>query len=77
MAPSPRLTPALVHALFTEALTLEFGLILPIEAAYQDRAKTMISTAMKGNPDRERVMVCAFPKDNELWFVKKTVQIEI
>ena len=77
MSPSPRLTPELVVALFTEALNLEFGIRLPIEAAFHDRAKTMISTSMKGNPDRERVMVCAFPTDGELWFVKKTVEIEI
>jgi hypothetical protein len=72
-----RLTPPLIQALFAEALTLEFGIRLPIEAAYHDRARTMISAAMKGNPDRERVMVCAFPTDDELWFVKKTVEIEI
>ena len=77
MSPSPRLTPDIIRALFREALTLEFGLILPIEAAYHDRAKTMISVAMKGHPDRERVMVCQFMKDDELWFVKKTVEIEI
>ena len=77
MATKARLTPELVVALFTEALTLEIGIRLPVEAAYHDRARTMISTAMKGNPDREQVMVCAFPTDGELWFVKKTVQIEI
>jgi hypothetical protein len=77
MSPYPRLTPELIRALFTEALSLEFGIRLPIEAAYHDRARTMISTTMKGNPDRERVMVCAFPKTDELWFVKQTVEIEI
>ena len=75
MSPSPRLTPQLIRALFAEALTQEFGLRLPIEAAYHLRAQNMISTTMKGTPDRERVMVCAFPKDDELWFVKKTVEI--
>ena len=73
--PAARLTPDLVRALFAEALQLEFGLRLPIEAAFQDRAKQMISTAMKGNPDRELVMVCAFPNDDELWFVKQTVEV--
>ena len=71
----PRLTPDLVRALFAEALQLEFGLRLPVEAAFQDKAKQMISAAMKGNPQRELVMVCAFPKDDELWFVKKTVEV--
>lgn len=76
MTPSPaRLTPPIIRALFTEALSQEFGVRLPIEAAYHDKAKQMISTTMKGSPDRERVMVCAFPKDDELWFVKKTVQV--
>ena len=43
MATKARLTPELVVALFTEALTLEFGIRLPVEAAYHDRARTMIS----------------------------------
>ena len=76
--PSPSLTPALIRAIFIEADTLEFGLRLPIEAVYHDRAKNMISTSMKGNPAlREKIMVCAFPKDDELWFIKKTVEIEV
>ena len=73
---SARLTPALIQALFAEALTQEFGMRLPIEAAYHNRAQTMISSVMGGTPDRERIMVCAFPKDDELWFVKKTVEVE-
>lgn len=72
---SPRLTPDLIRAIFAETLTLEFGIRLPCEAAFHDRAKQMISTAMKGSPDRERVMVCAFPADDELWFVKQTVEV--
>lgn len=70
-----RLTPQLIRALFTEALSLEFGIRLPCEAAYHDNARTMISAAMKGNPDREKVMLCAFPKDGELWLVRKTVEV--
>lgn len=77
MTLSARLTPPLIRALFAEALTLEFGIRLPIEAAFHPRAQTMISTTMKGNPDRERVMVCAFPEDGELWFVKKTVEVVV
>ena len=73
--PSPRLTPLLIRALFTEALAQEFGVRLPIEAAFHQRAQEMIKTSMKNNPDRERVMVCAFPKDDELWFVKQTVEV--
>lgn len=75
MTPSPRLSPALIRAIFTEALAQEFGLRLPIEAVYHDKAQTMISTTMKNDPNRERVMVCAFPKEDELWFVKKTVEV--
>ena len=75
MAIQARLPPPLIRAIFTEALSLEFGIRLPVEAAYQDRARTMISAAMAGSPDRERVMVCAFPADGELWFVKKTVEV--
>lgn len=75
MSVAARLTPDLIRALFTEALDLEFGIRLPLEAAFHERAKNMISTAMKGNPDRERVMVCAFPNDGELWFVKQTVEV--
>ena len=71
----PRLTPDLIRAIFAEALELEFGIRLPCEGAYHDRAKQMIFTAMKGNPHREKVMVCAFPLDNELWFVKQTVEV--
>ena len=75
---TPSLTPQLIRAIFTEADTLEFGLRLPIEAVYHDRAKNMISTSMKGNPAlREKIMVCAFPKDDELWFIKRTVEIEV
>ena len=77
MTVAARLTPALIQAIFAEALSQEFGIRLPIEAAYQARAQTMISSVMGGNPDRERVMVCAFPKDDELWFVKKTVEVII
>lgn len=69
-----RLTPTLIRALFTEALSLEFGIRLPIEAAYISRAQTMITTTMKDNPDREKVMLCAFPESGELWFVRKTVE---
>ena len=69
-----RLTPDLIRAIFTEAASLEFGIRLPIEAAYQDRAKTMISTTMPAN---EQIMVCAFPEAGELWFVKKTVEVII
>lgn len=73
--PAARLTPLLVKALFNEALTLEFGIRLPIEAAFHARAQTMISSTMKGDPVREQVMVCAFPADDELWFVKQTVEV--
>ena len=66
MAPTPRLTPALIRALFTEALAQEFGICLPCEAAFHDRARTMIHTTMRDSPDRERIMVCAFPNDGEL-----------
>ena len=45
-----RLTPQTIRALFTEALDQEFGLCLPIEVAYHDRAKVMISTTMKNSP---------------------------
>ena len=75
MSPSPRLTPQLVRALFTEALSQEFGVRLPIEAAYHDRAKNLISQTMKNTAEREKIMVCAFPTDNELWFVRKTVEV--
>jgi hypothetical protein len=76
MSAQPRLTPQLIRALFTEALSQEFGVRLPVEAASHDRATNLISQAMKAAPeDRERVMVCAFPEDNELWFVKKTVEV--
>ena len=75
MAPSPRLTPQLIRALFIEALAQEFGLRLPIEAAYHDRAKNLISQTMKNTDEREKIMVCAFPTDNELWFVRKTVEV--
>ena len=75
MAIQARLSPTLITALFAEALTQEFGIRLPVEAAFHDRAQTMIATTMKGSPDRERVMVCAFPEDGELWFVKKTVEV--
>ena len=75
MAITARLTPPLIQALFTEALTQEFGIRLPVEAAFHDRAQTMIATTMKGSPDREKVMVCAFPEDGELWFVRKTVEV--
>lgn len=74
---SARLTPDLIRALFAEALTLEFGIKLPVEAAYQNRAVTMISSTMKDTPEREAIMVCAFPKDDELWFVRKTVEVVI
>ena len=75
MSPSPRLTPALIKALFTEALEQEFGVRLPVEAAFHARAQTMIQTTMRNNPDKEKIMVCAFPKDDELWFVKQTVEV--
>lgn len=74
---SARLTPALIHAIFAEALTLEFGMKLPIEAAYHDRAQAMISSVIGNTPERDRVMVCAFPLTDELWFVKKTVEVVI
>ena len=77
MSISTRLTPDLIRALFAEALTLEFGIRLPVEAAYHARAQTMISSVMGDSPDRERVMICAFPKDDELWFVRKTVEVVI
>jgi hypothetical protein len=72
-----RLTPSLIRALYTETLSLEFGIRLPIEAAYFESAKVMIYSLMKGTPEAERVMLCAFPEDGELWFVKRTVEIEI
>jgi hypothetical protein len=75
MNPTPRLTPNLIRAIFAEALTQEFGIRLPCEAAFHDRARTMISSVMGGEPEREKVMVCAFPTDGELWFVKKTVEV--
>ena len=48
---------------------------MPIEAAYHDRAKNLISQTMKNTDEREKIMVCAFPTDNELWFVRKTVEV--
>ena len=74
-ATKARLTPQLVRALFAEALSQEFGVRLPIEAAYHDRAKNLISQTMKNTDEREKIMVCAFPTDNELWFVRKTVEV--
>ena len=75
MTVQARLTPQLVRALFAEALSQEFGVRLPIEAAYHDRAKNLISQTMKNTAEREKIMVCAFPTDNELWFVRKTVEV--
>ena len=75
MSVAARLTPQLIRALFTEALSLEFGIRLPIEAAFHDKARTMIRDTMKGEEERGQVMVCAFPEDGELWFVKKTVEV--
>lgn len=72
-----RLTPDLIRALFAEALTQEFGVRLPVEAAYHDRARTMIFEVMSGSPEREAIMVCAFPADGELWLVRKTVEVVI
>lgn len=69
-----RLTPDLIRALFAEAASLEFGLRIPVEAMHQHRALTMISTAAPGS---DSITVCAFPKDNELWLVKKTVEVVI
>ena len=34
----------------------------------------IVSTTMPAN---EKIMVCAFPADNELWFVKRTVEVVI
>lgn len=72
-----RLTPDLIKALFVEALDQEFGMRIPIEVAHQQRATQLISNVMRGHPDREKIMVCGFPKDNELWLVKKTVEVVI
>lgn len=72
-----RLTPPLIQALFAEALSLEFGLRIPIEAAYHDRATTMISSVMGNTPEREQIMVCAFPAAGELWLLRKTVEVII
>lgn len=69
-----RLTPDLIRALFAEAASLEFGLRIPVEAIQHDRAQVMIATTMPGS---ESIMVCAFPKDNELWLVKRTVEVVI
>jgi hypothetical protein len=77
MATQARLTPELIRAIFAEALTLEFGIRLPIEAVYQDYAKTIIYQAMKNDPERDKIMVCAFPMDGEIWFVKQTVEVVI
>ena len=77
MSVQARLTPHLIRSIFTEALSLEFGIRVPIEAAFQARAQTMISDTMKRSPEREKVMVCAFPEDGELWFVRKTVEVII
>lgn len=69
---SARLTPDLIRALFTEAASLEFGLRIPVEAIHQHRAFMMISTAMPAN---DQIMVCCLPKDNEMWLVRKTVEV--
>lgn len=77
MPVTPRLTPTLILALYREALTLEFGLRLPIEAAHHERARDMLYKTMKGTPEAERIMLCHFPKDGEIWLIKRTVEIEI
>lgn len=69
-----RLTPDLIRALFAEAASLEFGLRIPCEAINHKNAQTMITTTMPAN---DQIMLCAFPKDNELWLVKKTVEVVI
>jgi len=69
-----RLTPDLIRALFAEAASLEFGLRIPIEAIHHERAQTMLATTMPGS---ESIMVCSFPKDNEMWLVKRTVEVVI
>jgi len=77
MTIAARLTPDLIRSIFDETLSLEFGIRLPIEAAYQDKARQMVSATMKNSPLREKVMVCSFPEEGELWFVKKTVEVII
>lgn len=72
-----RLTPDLIRALFAEALSLEFGMRLPVEAAYHDRAKTMIAVTRKTIPTSDEIMICAFPEAGELWFLKRTVEVII
>lgn len=74
---SARLTPDLIRALFAEAASLEFGLRIPVEAIHQIQAKDMITATLKATPEREAIMLCAFPKDNEMWLVKKTVEVVI
>jgi hypothetical protein len=71
---SARLSPALIQALFAEARSLEFGLRIPCEGVYHDRARTMISKTMPANED---IMVCAFPNDNEIWLMRRTVEVII
>lgn len=75
--PSPRLTPDVVRSLYREALTHEFGLRLPIAAEYHDRAKPLLYQTMAGSPEAERIMLCHFPADGEIWLIKRTVEIEI
>lgn len=78
--PEPRpasLTPAVALALWNAALETEFGILLPVITSQQDRAKTFLYQARKiaNDPRLDEVMLCAFPEEGELWFVKKTVEV--
>lgn len=73
--PSPTLTPALIRAVFDEALTQEFGMALPLDPAYHRRSEQIIHTSLQHHPERDKIIVCGFPAEGEFWFVKKTVEV--
>lgn len=75
MTPTARLTPTLILSLFNEALTHEFGWVIPIEAAYHENARYQLHQALRDHPERDKIMICAFPEAGEFWFVKKTVEV--
>lgn len=72
-----RLNPTTALALWREALNHEVGIRTAIPTEQQHRALVALYAARKavGDPSLEAIMICTSPDQDELWFVRKTVEV--
>lgn len=71
-------SPAVARDLWRKAYLEEIGIAFTIGDAKMAYVANMFYEARKsiGDPELDKLMLCQFSKDNEIWLIHKTTEID-